>query len=376
MTSRATRNSAKNVQSPGINSKHDEKQSQGRQVKVIDMENINKSSKAVCKVKPSMSGHKRSSNIDENFEIGPKKVKRGRAVKSSKQTEQSSNVMPSKQIRSSKGLARSNQNSQETNSQDEESDYETEKQFQEEGNYIEMKVNAGEDNFSSDEDEEEGLASESETNNDSTDAEQDNDSPETVTDCSEDNEDSQRNTSPCHRRKRGKCSQKRMEEKIDHLSNALAAVQNLIVQQGIVDKTPNKGKKNKDNAGETLITNSETTIYENTVLKVNSDEDSETNHEIVLNFDKAKPVLSDDPEADTSEELMNVTDQFIADCAADAERHRSRESSKQPNEYVPSRGESMVQEVEDAKLRIIATPGNDCLFPENVLLRKMITAWS
>ena len=131
------------------------------------------------------------------------------------------------------------------------------------------------------------------------------------------------------------------------------------MQQGIVDKTPNKGEKSKDSAGETLITNSETTIYENAVPKVNSDEDSETDHEVVLNFDKAKPVLSDDPEADTSEELMNVSDQFIADCAADVERCSSRESSKQPNEYVPSRGESMVREAEDAKLRIIATPGND-----------------
>ena len=108
-----------------------------------------------------------------------------------------------------------------------------------------------------------------------------------------------------------------------------------------------------------MITNSETKIYENAVLKIHSDEDSETDHEVVLNFDKTKPVLSDDPEADTSEELMNVTDQFIADCAADAERCRSRESSKQPNKYVPSRGKSMVCEAEDAKLRIIATPGND-----------------
>ena len=217
MTSRATRNSAKNVQSPGINAKHDEKQAQGGQVKAVDMENVNNKSQTIRKVKPSMSGHKRSSNTDENFEIEPKKVKKGRAVKPSKQTEQSSYVTPSKRIRASKGLARSNRNSQETNSQDEGSDYETEKQFQEEGNYIEMKVNAGDDNFSSDEDEEEGLASESETNNDSTDAEQDNDSPETVMDYSEDNEDSQINSSPHRRRKRGKHSRKRMEEKIDHL---------------------------------------------------------------------------------------------------------------------------------------------------------------
>ena len=245
MSSRVTRNSAKNVQSPKNNTKHDEKQTEGGQVKVIDMENVNNNSQTVCKVKPSTSGQKWSSNADDNFETGPKKVKRGQTVKPVKQTEQGSNVTPSKRIRASKGLVRSNQNSQETNSQDEESDYETEKQFHEEGNYVKMKVNAGKDNFSSDEDEEEGLASELETDNDSTDAEQDNDMPVTDADYSEDNEDSQTNKSPHRRHKRGKRSHKRMEEKIDHLSNALAAVQNLIVQQGIFDKTPDKGKKNK-----------------------------------------------------------------------------------------------------------------------------------
>ena len=68
-----------------------------------------------------------------------------------------------------------------------------------------------------------------------------------------------------------------------------------------------------------MNTNSETMIYENAVNKeCNSIEID--GGEIILNLNKNKQVLqnSSDEQADTSNELINVTD-FIADCAAEAE---------------------------------------------------------
>ena len=129
-----------------------------------------------------------------------------------------------------------------------------------------------------------------------------------------------------------------MEDKIDDLSNALMAMQNVMVQSGIL----NQGKNMNKNSGRDEIktasqsikestavgSNSETTIYDNAVVKEPSSIEID-NGEVVLNLSRCKPVInSSDEQADTSDELINVTDQFIADCAAaaEAERHRSVES--------------------------------------------------
>ena len=61
-------------------------------------------------------------------------------------------------------------------------------------------------------------------------------------------------------------------------------------------------------------------------------------------------MLSDE-HGDTSDEVMNVTDQFIADYAAEAERHRSKDRSEL------SRPDQMISDAEASKAHVLATPG-------------------
>ena len=130
-----------------------------------------------------------------------------------------------------------------------------------------------------------------------------------------------------------------MEDKIDDLSNALMVMQNVMVQSGIL----NQGKNMNKNSGRDEIntasqsikestavgSNSETTIYDNAVVKEPSSIEID-NSEVVLNLSRCKPVInSSDEQADTSDELINVTDQFIADCVAVAEAERCRSVESQ-----------------------------------------------
>ena len=202
-------------------------------------------------------------------------------------------------------------------------------QFEEDGNFIEMGVNAEEDDFES-ESEDREIADDS----DSRDVSQSESELEkyTGTDTSASGEE-EADSSPVHKRKikKRKKNNKRMEAKIDNLSNALMAMQNMMVQKGILGQEHSKTESKKgDRAQDTSVlnTNSETTIYENAVNK-ECESIKIDGGEIILNLNKNKQVLqnSSDEQADTSDELINVTEQFIADCTAEAECRRSLETS-------------------------------------------------
>ena len=162
-----------------------------------------------------------------------------------------------------------------------------------------------------------------------------------------------------------------MEAKIDSLTDALAAVQNLIVNKGdtttsgkasFVKQISKKGKSVTGNS------NSETTVYENVVIRADNKSCTEEIIDDEISFNVRKTNLSsDEQDGDTSEEMINVTDQFIADCAADVERRRSRESNGLI-QNTPKRGEQMVKDAEAAKMRMIAMPGN-CDNIDNFLTR-------
>ena len=169
-----------------------------------------------------------------------------------------------------------------------------------------------------------------------------------------------------------------MEEKIDNLSNALMAMQNIMVQSGMVtnEKKENNSAGSSKGENSALNTNSEMTIYQNAVQKDDNETIEVDGGEVILNISKNKSFVnqSSNEQGDTSDELINVnvTEQFIADCAAEAERRRSVESSfgrnKNPQqETVEERHpnpellevENRIRDAEAAKMRIIATPGND-----------------
>ena len=163
-----------------------------------------------------------------------------------------------------------------------------------------------------------------------------------------------------------------MEKKLDGLSNAFMVLQNMFVQQGmgkelaVMPSKTKSGKQSKrsDTGENTLNTTSETTIYDNVVGKEKTDTAPSEDDEVTFNFNKQKLDTSSDEQGDTSDEIINVTDQFIADCATEAERRRSGEVLDIPQDreidrnHDISHAEEQIREAEAAKLRIAATPGN------------------
>ena len=73
--------------------------------------------------------------------------------------------------------------------------------------------------------------------------------------------------------------------------------------------------------------------------------------------------MSSDEQAHTSnEDALNVTDQFIADCAADTQRRWSKERTPEV-----TRPEAMIKEAETSKARMVVTLGNELTFIEKGL---------
>ena len=85
-----------------------------------------------------------------------------------------------------------------------------------------------------------------------------------------------------------------MEKKLDGLSNAVMALQNMFVQQGmgkelaVMPSKTKSGKQSKrsDTGENTLNTTSETTIYDNAVGKEKTDTVPSEDDEVTFNFNK------------------------------------------------------------------------------------------
>ena len=104
----------------------------------------------------------------------------------------------------------------------------TEQRFYEDGNYIQMCVEDQKDDFTSEE--EDGEIDDSELEELSNSEQETSASESEVVDT---DNGSEHQLTPCKRKKKKKSkSQRRMEAKIDSLTDALAAVQNLIVNKG------------------------------------------------------------------------------------------------------------------------------------------------
>ena len=216
-------------------------------------------------------------------------------------------------------------------------------EFKENGKVIKMQVNADEDDFESDNDDETDHKNE---NNQSL-LEQGSDSDSAMntsasqSDYSEGEIVSPSKSSKANRlhKKKGKRHRRhQMAKQIDDLSNAVFTMQNVMAQKGIIDsskegKDQRIVKERSSNEGENSSVDRQTsltTIYEKAVDKVGGNEVN-VDADIILNLTRSKQAVlnsSSDEPADTSDELINVTDQFIADCAAEVERRRSLESNR------------------------------------------------
>ena len=252
-----------------------------------------------------------------------------------------------------------------------------EEQFVKDGDIVKMNVNADEDEFGS----EEGKVNDSET-----DEEDHSEIEETEDEYKESsaNEEEEQVTVYSPQWKKKRKNRKHMEEKIDNLSNALMAMQNIMVQNGILRNKndqeaavldrPGGKTQHKTGKGVEIIeacipsvknSNSETTVYENAVPEAAPSTIEVDGGEVIINLKRSKQgnnPLSDE-QADTSDKLINVTDQFIADCAAEAERRRLLDSKQggriDDREDPIVEAEQRIKDAEASKIRIVATPGNE-----------------
>ena len=259
-------------------------------------------------------------------------------------------------------------------------DDDTVNQFEEDGQVIKMRVNTDEDQEFENDDNEPGEINETDSEHEEDELRSNDNNQEPEGDTTTDFDDSEDEQRKVKHRKRKKKDKRRLEHQISELSDALFAMQNVMVQHGIF-----KNNREADKAGERKknqkapSTNSETTVYDNAVPW---DRNGDTNtlesmevvdDEITLNLGKSRQNnVSSDEQADTSEELINVTE-FIADCAAEAERRRSGSTVRDlpevngttPAGSKPNSAQHRIRELESAKVRMAATSGNQ--FNRNLL---------
>ena len=240
--------------------------------------------------------------------------------------------------------------------------------FVEDGNHMIMEISGG--NLDDDEFRSEGEVTSSDESeqedceNNTTDSEADNDTEqegsvnqsftdyETVTMNDEDDEENEKGQTS---KKKSKAKRQSMEEKLESLQSSVMAMQELLMKhQGMTRKEKQQNLKqkevgirsktkspyNKNKGIDTVISNtSETTVYHNLLSKVDENSlnnelpqpmDIEEDQEISFKMKPQRNSSSSEDQIDTSDELIeiDINEKFIADCAAEAERRRSRDRAE------------------------------------------------
>ena len=180
-----------------------------------------------------------------------------------------------------------------------------------------------------------------------------------------------------------KCKQARrsMEEKIDTLSSAVWAMQDIIMNKGGMAENEENGAqpvkrwksvtmaKSKAREGNAAISESNTTIYQNALNKLSNANADKSEVEVVdseITF-RRQPLhdsTSLDDQVDTSDDIIDndeMTNKFIADCEAEAKRlsiERETVLGLKTPERQGRAGDDIIREAEASKARMFATPGN------------------
>ena len=209
---------------------------------------------------------------------------------------------------------------------------------------------------------------------------------ETEDESAEQQSQSSQCSSNVERQKKRKSRKISREENLDSLSMSILALQEMVLKQnesgktGAHGKTKKKKTKNKQkdyqegSNFELPVSNSETTIYQNVLSKINDDEQStiQVDEEIAFKrlVDKNQISSSLDEQIDTSKELIemeqelndrsSMNEHFIADCEKEAECRRSS-LIKSTNLETDARDKviEMVKQAEASQAWIAATSGRD-----------------
>ena len=266
-------------------------------------------------------------------------------------------------------------------------------QFEEEENEIQMQVRASQD-FESDDDTDSEVEEEATSLSPSEGSESEDSQSEKEThrdgSSAEDYDYESQNSSVKQTNRRNKNKKRQsVEDKLDTLSQAVTSLQSMMVKKGFFDspakkvmhntrkkKSANSKGGNTPKKGEKLGldgSNSETTIYQNAVEFMEVD----TEYNVEKEKEKGKFCDTDDPEitfkvrqrdstsledqVNTSDELMeiDINEQFIAECAAEARNSRQKDAREPHTPKEISTGEQIIQESEAAKARMFKTPGNE-----------------
>ena len=153
-----------------------------------------------------------------------------------------------------------------------------------------------------------------------------------------------------------------VEDKVDELSTTVLAMQEMMQEKGILEEFKSKIKKK----GELDTSVSDTTIYKEAVRQESEltrpEESSivETIETLVdpeITFKEKRISSSSDEPIDTSDELLDDVDNFIADCAREGQRMKQN-IAEETGKRSQSQGDRLIHQTEEGRARAMATPGN------------------
>ena len=282
-------------------------------------------------------------------------------------------------------------------------------QFEENGELINMEIDVGHKaahEFATSDDESQEMDTESdsdqsdaETNYEDNDEERQHDEEGEITSEGEIVDDEEggktsQNVTPVknqtERKKSKRASITKMESKIDSLSNSLQVLQEFMMKQqkekqGNALVTVSKGKKTDKNSQSaktgmvTEVSQSDMTIYQNFLEKIDDNNDGQINEVQVdpeITFKKGKQTKRDssssEDHVDTSDDMIEMdvdfNDRFIADCEQEAQRIcNSFAEDRVTATEVQNQAANYIKEAEAAKARILNTPGKTLDFSQSPL---------
>ena len=175
--------------------------------------------------------------------------------------------------------------------------------------------------------------------------------------------------SPVAKRKKAKLTRRSVEDQLSSMSHTLSAMKELLMKKGIMDLPDHTHSKRKSTGAGTKQkvlnnqSNSDTTIYQNVLEKVDENEANQIVVDPEISFKKRDSSSSEEGRIDTSDEMMEINcNKFIADCAAEVNRckqsYQEQTDGRQHNQEPGQSSDEMIREAEAAKIRMIPTSGN------------------
>ena len=183
-------------------------------------------------------------------------------------------------------------------------------------------------------------------------------------------------------------SMKKMENKLNTLSDALFAMKEMFMRSGMAAEGKTSGNEqpnlmssevdndqqmSRGNEGPSIVSHSETTVYRNALNKVAENEVQMVQVDPEIIFKQKRDSSSSEERNDTSDEMLEMetefTEQYIAgETSDDKGRKRSYPMEDQLQDTPRQLADAKIREAEAIKARILATPGNSASVDDNYIV--------